>query len=81
VHTLPNADGGSLKKRIKVSYGKGEALRVTVDGTTVLDLPKLFDRVHPDECTWSLDDGALVVLIEKAAPRPWASLTLPGLSL
>jgi len=48
---------------------------------TVLDLPKLFDRVHPDECTWSLDDGALVVLIEKASPRPWASLTLPGLSL
>ena len=33
------AEGGNLKKRIKVSYGKGEALVVTVDGAAILELP------------------------------------------
>lgn len=65
------------KKRIKVTYGKGRSLSVSVDGTTVLDLPKLFDRISPDECSWSLDKDVLVVTMEKSDARPWAKLTLP----
>ena len=36
----------------------------------------LFARVTPDECTWTVDGGAIVVTMQKAEPRPWASLAL-----
>ena len=71
--------GKTAKKRIAVSYGSGEALRVKVDGSMVLELPKLFARVTPDECSWSLADGpVLVITMEKAEARPWVHLELPG---
>ena len=70
------------KKRLGVSYGRGDSLSVKVDGQVVLELPKLFARVAPDECTWSLesgtDGGVLVVQMEKVEPRAWSGLTLPG---
>lgn len=71
---VPSEKGS--KKRIKVSYGKGASLTVHVDGTPVLELATLFDRVAPDECSWSLDGGTLVVQMEKVEPRAWAHLTL-----
>jgi hypothetical protein len=78
--------GKAVKKRITVGYGRGEALLVKVDGEVVMDVPRLFDRVTPDECTWSLGTGdggkpELVISMEKADARPWTSLELPGLSL
>ena len=72
---IPEGKGG--KKRISVSYGKGSSLIVKVDGTAVLELPKLFERVAPDECSWSLDGSALVISMEKVHPRAWNALTLP----
>ena len=66
----------------QVSYGKGDSLLVKVDGALVLELPRLFARVTPDECSWSLADGpALVVSMEKAEGKPWTQLELPGMSL
>ena len=82
---LAGIEGKAAKKRIAVRYGRGDALVVTLDGAVVLDLPRLFDRVTPDECTWTLDkEGTLIVTMEKADARPWADLTLPnkeGISL
>jgi hypothetical protein len=76
---IPEGKGGALKKRIKVSYGKGEALRVQVDGEPLLAIEKLFDRVTPDECSWSVDGaGTLVISMEKSDARAWSDLTLPG---
>ena len=72
-------DGKAAKKRVAVSYGSGESLTVKVDGEALLTFPKLFDRVTPDECSWSLGgEGALVITMEKGDARPWASLELPG---
>ena len=76
--------GKAAKKRVAVSYGGGDALRVALDGSLLVELPKLFDRVTPDECTWTLTEGPsgaeIVVTMEKAEPRPWTSLEL-GISL
>ena len=74
--------GKAAKKRVAVSYGRGESLVVKVDGTVVFEVSRLFDRVIPDECSWSLGDGgALVISMEKSDARPWASLELPGNSM
>ncbi len=71
--------GKAAKKRLAVSYGRGDSLSVKVDGARVLELPKLFARVTPDECSWSLADGpVLVISMEKAVAEPWAALELPG---
>ena len=83
-------EGKAAKKRIAVSYGKGgDALKVLVDSKSVLVVEKLFARVTPDECSWSVEaaksggDGGsvLVISMEKASARPWAELTLPGSAL
>ena len=55
------------------------SLSFVVGGTmTMLTLTEapLFARVTPDECTWTVDSGAIVVTMQKAEPRPWASLAL-----
>ena len=44
----------------------------------VLGIKKLFDRVAPDECSWTLDKGTLVIAMEKVEPKAWADLALPG---
>ena len=44
----------------------------------LVGLAPLFARVTPDECNWTLDNGEVVVTLEKADPRPWTELTLPG---
>ena len=73
--------GSGARKRIKVSYGKGgDALRVSVDGESIVSLEKLFAKVSPDDCSWSVVDGnVLVVTMEKRdAGKPWSELTLPN---
>ena len=47
----------------------------------MVGIVRLFDRVTPDECSWSLDNGDVVVTLEKADPRAWTDLALPGLGL
>ena len=74
-------EGKGVAKRVGVSYGRGESLTVMVDGVVVVGIGRLFDRVTPDECSWSLDKGEVVVTLEKADPRPWTELALPGLGL
>ena len=62
---------------------------VTVDGGAVFRVEKLFDRVTPDECSWSVEGGGkggdgggvLVISMEKGEARPWAELALPGTAL
>lgn len=83
-------EGKAAKKRVTVSYGKGgDALIVSVDKESVFRVEKLFSRVSPDECSWSVESGGkgsdgggvLVVSMEKGEARPWAELALPGTSL
>jgi hypothetical protein len=83
---IPEGAGRTLKKRIEVSYGGGLSLKVKVDGAIVLEIARLFDRVTPDDCSWSLGVGKegkaeLVITMEKADPRPWSTIELPGMSL
>ena len=76
----PAADAarGAAKKRGAVSYGRGDALEVKVDGEVRACLRPLFARVAPDGCAWTLDGDEIVVTMEKEEARPWASLTLSG---
>lgn len=76
VRAAPTGRGAA--KRVSVSYGSGEALAVSFDKQAALAIPKLFARVTPDECTWTLDNGELVVSLEKVDRRVWASLSLAG---
>ena len=69
-------EGRGAAKRVKVGYGRGEALSVSVDGAPLASVAPLFARVTPDECTWTVESGAIVVTMQKAEPRPWASLAL-----
>ena len=72
-------EGKAGKKRVSVSYGGGTSLVVKVDGTALVEVRKLFDRVAPDECSWSIVDGSvLVITMEKVNARAWADLALPG---
>ena len=42
-------------------------------------LEKLFAKVTPDDCNWSLDGDHIVITMEKAAAgRPWAGLVPLG---
>tara|TARA_B110001452_G_scaffold190169_2_gene160364 strand:+ start:272 stop:1285 length:1014 start_codon:yes stop_codon:yes gene_type:complete len=79
VQGAPTVKGAA--KRVSVSYGRGESLTVTIDSVVVVGIVRLFDRVTPDECSWSLDNGEVVVTLEKADPRAWTDLALPGLGL
>lgn len=83
-------EGKAAKKRVAVSYGKGgDALRVSVDGSVAFAVEKLFARVSPDECSWSVESGSkggdgggvLVISMGKGEERPWAELALPGTAL
>jgi len=74
---VPTGPASYLKKRIKVSYGRGTSLVVSLDGTSLLTIGKLFDRVTPDDCSWLLDGSEIVITMEKMDPRPWVDLALP----
>jgi len=70
-------EGKGASKRVKVAYGRGTSLVVSIDGAEVLTLEPLFARVVPDDCAWTMDGGEVVVTLPKAEERPWAVLTLP----
>jgi len=66
--------GRGAAKRVAVQYGSGSTLCVLVDGATVLEIRPLFARVTPDDCNWIIDQGCVVITLEKAEARPWATL-------
>lgn len=74
-------EGRGAAKRVDVAYGRGDTLVVKIDKEAVLCVAKLFDRVTPDDCAWTLDKGTVVVTLEKAQPRAWASLHLPSVEV
>jgi hypothetical protein len=51
-------------------------LEVTIDGAVIAALSPLFETVAPDDCTWTVDAGEVVVTMEKPDARPWATLCL-----
>jgi len=71
-------EGSNAKKRIGVSYGKGDKVIVKVDGNNVLELAPLFAKVVPDDCSWSIDKDDIVLTLTKAEERAWTELLLPG---
>ena len=73
-------EGKTAKRRIVVSYDGGLSLIVKVDGEIVLKLLSLYDRVTPDECSWTVEKGELVVTLEKVTHYSWVELTLPETS-
>jgi len=74
VRGAPSGRGSA--KRVKVSFGRGTSLTASFDGEVVVTLEPLFDRVSPDDCAWTLEEGVLVVTLEKSEARPWATLCL-----
>jgi len=74
VHGAPTGRGSA--RRVNVDFARGTSLRVCVDGAELLNVPKLFDRVLPDDCNWTLDGTDIVITLEKAEARPWAGLSL-----
>lgn len=69
-------EGRGAARRVSVRHGRGDRVGVSVDGSVIVELMPLFDTVAPDDCTWTLDGGEVVVTMEKAEARPWATLCL-----
>ncbi|KAL1504165.1 hypothetical protein AB1Y20_010574 [Prymnesium parvum] len=67
-------EGKGAARRVKVGFGSGASLTVAVDGKKVLSFEKLFARVLPDECNWTIDGEHVVISMEKADHKPWAGL-------
>ena len=66
--TLP--DGiASNKKYVKIKF-LSQSIRVVYDKEAVLDL-KVYARLDVDGCAWTLDNGELVITIEKAEGGAW----------
>lgn len=51
VRVAGGPEGTGAAKRVQVRYGGGSSLSVHLDGAELLLLPKLFDRVTPDDCS------------------------------
>ena len=76
--TVPGeCDGeGPLKKRTKVSYGRGDALFVTVDGKTLVDVTPLFAPIDPGGCSWTVEGNLIHITLEKREQREWHTIAL-----
>jgi hypothetical protein len=59
----------SNKKYVSAKF-MNQSIVVSYDKEKVLDLP-LYARIDVDGCTWTLEDGDLVVSLEKADPAAW----------
>ena len=73
--TCPETDK-PLKARVKVSYGRGDALTVTCDGVQLIHWSPLFAPIDPTGCSWTIDGSTIVVTLEKREEREWHTLWL-----
>ena len=71
----PPADA-PLKSRVKVSYGRGDALTVVCDGVQLIHWSPLFAPIDPSGCSWTIDGSTLVITLEKREEREWHTLWL-----
>ena len=60
-----------LKSRVKVSYGRGDALTVLCDGVQLIHWSPLFAPIDPSGCSWTIDGSTIVVTLEKREEREW----------
>ena len=60
------------KKDVKVIF-KTEKVIVSLRGETAFD-EKLFSKITPDECSWSVSDKKLCVTLMKCEEKTWSSL-------
>jgi len=67
--TLPN---NATKTEMKVHFQR-RALRIEHRGSVILE-GQLALPCRPEECTWTLTKGRIIVSMEKADSRPWPSL-------
>lgn len=71
-----DATPGPLKKRVEVSYGKGDVLRVLIDRKPLVLLVPLFAPVDPSGCSWTIDGTDVVVTMEKRDAKEWNTIFL-----
>jgi len=65
-----------LKSRVKVSYGRGDALTVVCDGVQLIHWSPLFAPIDPSGCSWTIDGSTIVITLEKREEREWHTLWL-----
>ena len=59
---------------VKVNF-KPRGMRITVAGELVSSLDgDLEAPVHPEECTWDMEEGTVVLTLLKAEPVTWKRL-------
>lgn len=63
------------RKSIEVSYRR-QGLSVSLKGGIVVAEVELNGRVQQDECTWTVEGGAALIVLEKAEKKVWDWLTL-----
>ena len=63
------------RKQISVSFRR-QGLLIKLEGGLVVADVVLNDTIRPDECTWTLSDGTLSVLLEKEERNVWDWLLL-----
>lgn len=56
---------GAKAKACKVAFGRRK-LQIDISGGISLNFDPLYGTVAPDDCTWSVSDGSLVITMEKA---------------
>mmetsp|Transcript_6350 Transcript_6350/g.15287 ORF Transcript_6350/g.15287 Transcript_6350/m.15287 type:complete len:332 (-) Transcript_6350:127-1122(-) len=60
------------KQDIKVTFQK-EALKIALSGNVVAE-GQLAGECRPQECTWTVGSGKVIITLEKARPQPWKQL-------
>lgn len=66
---VPN---NATKAGVKVAF-QPRSLKVEHSGSVLVE-GQLCGMVRPEDCTWTLEKGRIVVTLEKTDPRPWPSL-------
>merc|ERR1712150_213015 len=60
-------------KSVAVDFEE-QRLRIQIKGTPLIDA-QLYGQIRPRECSWSLGDGILQVILAKADKTQWPALT------
>ena len=61
---------GVQRQSLAIDFGR-QGLRVALKGGVVVADVELGGRIMPDECTWTLGDGAACLTLEKAERKVW----------
>ena len=74
VEMVVDVPAGTKAKDVKVAF-KAESVEVVVGGAATAKAERLYRRVRPDECTWTIEGGKkVVVTLAKVDEQVWHAI-------